>query len=405
MRHSAIYDLVSEIIYGDSNIDFISSYKELKIIDKEYFHKVILENKIASIFLKYINNKDFSDLISKSFYEKCKIQEKRYQIHSLQVINEMRQINRHFANEGLTYIYLKGIALQREYQDISLRPMVDIDMLFKSEDLLRAYEILHKNNFISSDQKQFLDINSINDFCRHFHHIHVVTNNNISIELHHRVTRTEDFINCPISESFFDDFKSIDHFHEKINIPSIENIIIHALCHFSINSSFTKLLRTLIDIKNISLNHEIRWEDIILRYDDVKIRKGICTSLELIDFNQGNIQNLDKARTKLKEYFPKEGLVREAQQKLYDINSLNPAENFLNRFKNFKYLKTIPGVLFPSKSILQYKYKIPNPDISTYIKYYDEQLPKLLLLFQNTRKNKNYFEHNNDLTNWLNKNI
>ena len=405
IRHSVIYDLVTEIIHGNNNLDFASLYKNLKTIDRGYFHAIILQNKIAPSFIKYINNKDISEFICKAFYEKCKIQAKRYQIQSLQVINEIREINRLFTEEGLTCIYLKGVAIQKDYEDISLRPMVDIDILFKREDLLRAYEILHKNNFVGSDQKQFLDKNNINDFCRHFHHIHVITKNNISIELHHRVTRPRDFKNCPISKSFFEDFKSIDYFHEKINIPSIKNIIIHSLCHLSINSSFKKLLRTLIDIKRISLNHKICWEDIILKYDNAKIRKSIALSLELIDLNKGNIQDLDRVKADFKKYFPKEELVLVAQQRLYDISSTDPAENLLDRFKSFKRLKTIPGVLLPSRSMLKYRYKIPDPGLSSYVKYYNEQLPKTLFFLQRPKKGKNYLGHNNDLNNWLDKDL
>lgn len=386
IRHFVIHDLISEIIYGDSNIDFASSYKKLKIIEKEYFHTIILENKIAPSFIRYINNKNISDFICKAFYEKCKIQTKRYQIQSLQVINEIREINKLFKKEGLTFIYLKGAAIQKDYEDISLRPMVDIDILFKREDLLRAYEILHKNNFVGSDQKQFLDKNSINDFCMRFHHIHVITKNNISIELHHRVTRPQDFKNCPISKSFFEDFISIDHFHEKINIPSIKNIVIHSLCHFSINSSFKKLMRTLIDIKNISLKYKIQWEDIILKYENVKIRKNICLSIELINLNQGNIQDIDRIRVMLKEYFPTKERIQLAQQTLYDVSSSNPTEGFLNRFKSFKGIKTIPGVLLPSRSTLKYRYKIPDPGLSSYARYYNEQLPKILFFLQRSKK-------------------
>ena len=400
--HSVIHDLISEIIYGYSNIDFASSYKQLQTIDKEYFHEIILENKIAPSFIKYINNKNLSNLICKSFYNKCKIQAKRYQIHSLQVINEIRELNRLFTKEGLTFIYLKGIAIQKEYEDISLRPMVDIDILFKKEDLLRAYEILHRNNFLSPNQQQYLDKNNIDDFCSCNHNIHIITKNNISVELHHRVTKPQDFINCPISRDFFDDFTLIDHFHEKIIIPSIENIIIHSLCHFSINSSFNRLLRTLIDIECISLNHEIQWEDIILKYDNVKIRKGISLSLELISLNKGNIQNLDRIRTLLNEYFPEEDLVQTAQQKLLDITNPSFKENFLNRFKSLKYLKTIPRVLLPSINMLKFKYEISNPSLRTYLKYYNEQFQKASF-FSIIKKDGDHYSYINKINRWLNK--
>ena len=403
IRCSVVYDLVTEMIHGNNNLDFASSYKNLKNIDREYFHTIILENKIAPIFIKYTNNKDISDFICKAFYEKCKIQLKRYQLQSLQVINEIHEINGLFEKEGLTCIYLKGIAIQKDYEDISLRPMVDIDILFKKEDLLRAYEVLHKNNFLSLNQKKYLDKNNIDDFCRRFYHIHVITKNNISIELHHRVTRPNDFKNCPISKSFFEDFKSIDYFHEKINIPSIKNIIIHSLCHFSINSSFKKLLRTLIDIKRISLNHKICWEEIILKYDNLKIRKSIALSLELIELNKGNIQDLDKLRILFKEYFPRKELVQEAQQNLYDIQSPSSEKIFLNRLKNTKYLTAIAGEMLPSRSTLKFRYKISDIGITTYIKYYYERLLKALSVFLILNKDSGSLNRTNDIESWLNK--
>lgn len=403
LQHSRIYNLIQEIIYNGNNLDFPSLYKELKIGDKEYFHKIILENKIAPSFIDYINNKDYTDLIFKNFYERCKIQARRYQIHSLQVVKEVREINNIFAKEGLKPIYLKGIALQKEYEDSSLRPMVDIDILFKQEELLKAYEALHKNNFLDSKQKQYLDKNNIDDFCRRYHHIYIITKNNISIELHHRVTKPADFINCPISKSFFDDFCTTDYFNERVNIPSIENTIIHLLCHFSINSSFKKLLRTLIDIKCINLNHEIKWKEIILKYDDVKIRKGISLSLELINLNKGSIQNLDSARTVLYKYFPKKELVQEAQHKLYDISSPNSVEIFLDRLRNPKYLMAVAGMLIPSKNMLKFRYKIRKSNFRSYVKYYSEQFGKILSVFLNIKKSSRYLWHTNNLKNWLNK--
>lgn len=396
-----IHKLIQEVIFDNNNLDFFSTYNDLKPKDKERFHETILENKISSNFIKYIKNKECSDLICKNFYNKCKLLAGRFQIHSLQAIKEIHEINTLFTKEGLTPIYLKGIALQKEYEDISLRPMVDVDILLKKEELLKAYKTLHKNNFLRSDEKQYINKNNINHFCKRFHHIQIFTKNNISIELHHRVTRTKDFINCPISQSFFDDFQSIDYFHEKINIPSIENIIIHSLCHFSINSSFTKLLRTLFDIKQISANHEIKWREIILKYNDVKIRKGICLSLELISLNKGTIQNFDEARLLLKEYFPNDKLVQESQHKLFDVSKRSKI--FLDLFKDPTYIKTFPGVLFPSTKKLTYRYKSTKADYKIYIKYYKEQLSKLPLIL-NRKKNGGYVDFSSHLNNWFNKN-
>ena len=180
-KNLIILKLIQEVIYDKNNLDFSSAYNNLKLKDKECFHETILENKISSNFIKYIKNKECSDLICKNFYNKCKLQAGRFQIHSLQAIKEIHEINTLFTKEGLTPIYLKGIALQKEYEDISLRPMVDVDILLKKEELLKAYNTLHKNNFLRSDEKQYINKYNINHFCKRFHHIHIFTKNNISI--------------------------------------------------------------------------------------------------------------------------------------------------------------------------------------------------------------------------------
>lgn len=399
LENFLFYELVQEVIHKKNDVDFASTYTKLKVKDKEHFHKIILENKISSIFIKYINEKNCADSICKNFYKNCETQAKRFQLHSLQVVNEIREINNIFKSESLTPIYLKGIALQNEYEDISLRPMVDIDILFKEEELLKAYEILHKNNFLIPSQKKYLDKNNINHFCKHFHNIHIITKNNISLELHHRVTSPIDFVNCPISKSFFDDLRSIDHFNEKINIPSVENIIVHLLCHFSINSSFKRLLQALVDMKRISANHAINWKEILLKFDDVKIRKSISLSLELISLNKGTIESLERIKPLLEKYFPEEKLVHEAQHRLYDIRG----EDFIDHLKKTKYLKTLPGILFPSKNMLKYRYKTPKSDLITYMKYYKEQASKLFFVFFAKKKKDTNIRHTNYLDNWLNK--
>jgi hypothetical protein len=155
-KNFIIHNLIQEVIFDNNNLDFSITYSNLKLNDKELFHETILENKISSNFLKYIKNKKCSDQICKNFYNKCIFQAGRFQIHSFQAIKEIHEINSLFIKEGLTPIYLKGIALQKEYEDISLRPMVDVDILLKKEELLKAYNTLHKNNFLRFDQKQYL---------------------------------------------------------------------------------------------------------------------------------------------------------------------------------------------------------------------------------------------------------
>ena len=37
-----------------------------------------------------------------------------------------------------------------EYEDIALRPLIDIDVLFSKSEILKAHELLHANKILKS---------------------------------------------------------------------------------------------------------------------------------------------------------------------------------------------------------------------------------------------------------------
>lgn len=408
-----IYELIQKVINEEHDPNFYQSYNSLNEIDKNNIEQIILQNKLSSLFLKFIYENNLISRLDKNFYRKLKAQSSRFQTHSLQIIKEVHLINKLFINAGLNPIYLKGVAIQKEYKDISLRPMVDIDILLKKEEILLAYEILHKNNFLSKKEDKFLNKSNINDFCSSYHHhIHVISKNNISIELHHRLTPLRSFKDCPITRSFFDGCRTIDYYGEKILTPSIENIIVHLLCHFSINSSFNKLLITLVDIRTINKNYEINWQEILSKYTNKKIRKSICLSLELINFNiQRTANNPNFFKNISMEYSPDNDLIKELQTKLFDVNRNQSIEIFYDNFLKSKHPhKILAQLLFPSQKIILFRYKISKPTwinlIKAYTAYYLEHIPKLFELIQSfltTKKRNNYMRSGSLVNDWFNK--
>lgn len=374
-------------ILNDDGLRFRETLLKLNSKEKNYFEKIILENKISAIFLKFISKNDLVDLFTNSFIENCTFQQNRFQLHSLEIIKEVHHINKVFTKEGLTPIYIKGIALQNEYEDISLRPLVDIDVLFKESEILRAYELLHHNNLLNDKEKQHLNKNNLSHFFKYQHHIEVKTKNNISVELHHRVTKSNEkkFINCPISSQFFDDFRSINYHGMEINIPSIENTIIHQLCHFSLNNDFYGLLRTLTDINKLIYSYEVNWKDIILKYESKKIRKALCLSLDIFHLNKIQIKNFHKIKKKFPAYFPDKNILKEAQVKLYSgSNKKINGESLYSAIFGYGH-DSIKDILkrtfFPNKEALIYKFKIQNPNkyklLNIYLRYLCKQFFKI----------------------------
>ena len=407
-------NLILEVINEGYGSFFKKNLPKLKPKERDDFEDMILENKLSTIFLDFLYKNNIIDLIDKPFFKKCIIQKNRFQLHSLEIIKEVRLINEIFESKRLTPIYLKGIPMQREYEDIALRPLVDIDILLKKSELLKAYEILHKSNLLAADQQRYIDENNIDHFCKNSHHIEVKTKNNISVELHHRVTTNNDrikLVNCPISSDFFIDFRTVDYYGANINIPSIENMIIHQLCHFSINTDFRKLLRTLADIKRVANNYDIEWHEILFKYKNTKIRRSLCLSIDLMHLNKIFIKDFYEVKDQFYEFFPNQKVLNAAQAKLFhSYNEEIKGEAFFVRFFNRdSFISAFKATIFPKKETLIYRFKIRNPSnynlSKIYIRYFYEQAFKIVglpsfIIFKFKNKNVKY---NNSIQNWLDK--
>tara|TARA_S200000501_G_scaffold99546_1_gene92986 strand:- start:3682 stop:4932 length:1251 start_codon:yes stop_codon:yes gene_type:complete len=406
-------DLINEIISESSGDHFKFIFKNLNNEDKKKFNEIVIQNKFSPNFLEFIGKNNLYNLFDSSFLENCENQKRRFQINSLHSIREVHLLNKIFISEGLKPLYLKGIALQREYKDVALRPFVDIDILFDRSEILKAYEVLHQKNFLDPREAQYLNNQNIEDFCRKIHHIHLVTRNGISIELHHRITRTKFFLCCPIKKSMLKDTREVDFYGEKINIPSINNLVLHQLCHF-FSSDFNRLIRTLNDLRVITKNHNINFHEILSKINNKKIRKSMLLSLEVINFNNITIENLNKIRSDFANDYPNNEIILEAQKRLFDTSKKITIQGG-NLFKNINKPGKVASILvkriFPGTNSLIFEYKISKPTkltiLKKYINYIFLQILKLqgLSSFFHTKKtNHEYLKHTDIIDLWFNRN-
>ena len=408
---NVFHDLINEIISESSGGHFEFIFKKLNNEDKKKFSEIILQNKFSSNFIEFIAKNNLSYLFDKTFLENCENQKKRFQINSLNSISEVHLLNQTFIDEGLNPLYLKGVALQKEYKDIALRPFVDIDILFNRSEILKAYKILHQKDFLDPNETQYLNDGNIDDFCSRFHHIHLVTKNGISVELHHRITPVKFFSCCPLKKSLLKESREVDFYGEKINVPSINNLVVHQLCHLFF-SDFKKLIRTLNDIQVIVKNHNINFYKILLNTKNKKIRKSLLLSLEIINYNNITIRNLDKIRSKFTNDYPNEEVILEAQNRLFDTTKIIKGGHFYKNInKPGKAASILLKRIFPGKDLLIYDYKIPKPTrliiFKTYIYHLFLQILKLkgLPYFFKTRKtNYEYLKYTNIIDLWFNRN-
>ena len=158
---------------------------------------------------------------------------------------DMFEISKKFKENNITAIFMKGMALNlAEIQQTDQRHCRDIDILVDKIFLNKAYEILKLNGFSYLDK----ECEDKTTFLSPMHHLPPLSNGKGTVvELHHRVTSPHAFRNCPLKQSFLENYQTI----KGINIPAVSDLILHELYHGVVHNSLGDGLICLIDLKKI----------------------------------------------------------------------------------------------------------------------------------------------------------
>ena len=409
-------DTINKLLIGplnDLSSDlFRDKYNSLDQSNKKRLIELVIFKKFSPFFLDYVNKNNLIDLFDKDDFQEVLNQSKRYQIQSFETVREVILLDKLFKKNKLNPIFLKGVAIMGEYPDIANRPSVDIDILFPKSELYSAYMILIENNYNGPFMNQSQE--EVFNYCKKRHHLPVlVGKSNISIELHHRITRPIDFIECPLSENIQKNKRILNFYDQEIFIPSIDDLILHLLVHFSLNSEFRNELKIVSDIKILEKKYCIDWIKFYNKIDNRKILKSSALSLAIIKKHfepKSDFKNLEKV---FRDINLNDEITLIAFQIMISQNNeyiISKSFNEISRkdpLRNFKqYVKKI----FLNKYDIINYYKISNPNflnlfffriISTFDrlkKYFPITLKYFLIKNRNTKK----FNEYRKIQEWLN---
>jgi hypothetical protein len=191
---------------------------------------------------------------------------------------ELKTILGAFRRSGLEAIALKGAALMGTvYTDIGLRPMIDIDLLVKEDELEAADRVMTDLGYSAADglkPKQWYREN-------HFHlppYRH--TQKPVIVEVHWHVTENS----CGDIGKWWKRAVSKDIMGYPILVPSPEDMLIHLsvhLFHHGYNNGF--VLRSMCDIFETLhyYGHEIDWKLLQHEIAEQRIEKQVHSMLQL----------------------------------------------------------------------------------------------------------------------------
>ena len=286
------------------------------------------------------------------------------------------------------------------------------DILFPKSELYSAYMILIENNyngpFINQSQKEVFN------YCKKRHHLPpLVGKSNISIELHHRITRPIDFIECPLSENILKNKKILNFYDQEIFIPSIDDLILHLLVHFSLNSEISNELKIVSDIKILEKKYSIDWIKFYDKINNRKILKSSALSLAIIKNHfepKRDLKNLEKVFRNIN--LTDEITLIAFQKMISQNNELVSSKSFyeISRKDSLRNFKQFFKKIFLNKYDIINYYKISNPNflnlfffriINTFDrlkKYFPFILRFFLIKDKNTKKLNEYRK----IQEWLN---
>ena len=320
---NSIENLLIAPIKSFDRESFNNHLKNLSVNDRKKLISGICSNKFSSIYLKYIYRANVDDLFYEDELSILKKNVNRYQIQNLEIVKEVLHVDKIFKENNLNPVYLKGVALMSEFDDISLRPSNDIDILFNKEEVFDAYEIL-KNNGYKEFSNIHLSKSDLKDYTKENHHLpELCRDTKIMIELHHRVTLNQDFENCPLAQKIINEKMLFNFYGIEIFKPNLNNQVIHLILHYSLQNFFHNSLRIFYDIYQIEKKYEIDWEEIFQSYENKKIRRAILLTVGVLNRDFKLIKDFDSFKSKFLVDFPSEEIIENCFKRTFDLNKKN----------------------------------------------------------------------------------
>lgn len=208
--------------------------------------------------------------------EKCKVRLKQfyYTVLSQNAVTqiELQKVISLLNNAQIPAIVLKGASLlETVYKNIGLRPMVDVDLLVKKEDLSQIKSVLHYAGYIKPDN---LDQENLEKFGAE---VRLYKNGGLFLDIHANLSQYERFQNVfqiDADEEVWSISRIIQSREGNLRILSTEHQILHLCLHQAMSHAFCGLFR-FIDLREtiLAYSQEINWQNLIAQAEKYKIKK------------------------------------------------------------------------------------------------------------------------------------
>ncbi len=122
--------------------------------DEDLLFRYAAQSGVAQVLYKMLQKRDDTSF-SEQFVLKLRNEYLKTLVVNTNLVNKAQEINSVLQDNGISVVFLKGILLAPFlYEELSFRPMSDIDLLIPEKDVEKAYDILIANGAILADPEE-----------------------------------------------------------------------------------------------------------------------------------------------------------------------------------------------------------------------------------------------------------
>ena len=293
------------------------------------------------------------------------------------IYEELKKILEILFNEGIPVILLKGSYLAAEvYQDIALRPMCDLDILLKKEDLEKGENVLKAIGY--STRRPYLpEVDSV----MHQHILPFTKVNAVPVEVHWNIFDPEVPFN-PDVDGLWQRAKPCAVAGVETKTLCLEDLLLHLSIHGTYHHCFDMGLIKLYDIDLLLRRHgdTIDWKGLFKRAEEWGFDRCLLLTLRIVVDLFGTYLPRDVASVVQNAEFGPEVLSLAADQLFQERKDtiLSPTMTDLVEKKGmFKKTVFLTSRLFPSKKEIARMYPVSPLSPKIYM-YYPVRVKDLL---------------------------
>lgn len=272
--------------------------------------------------------------------------------HNLLILRELVAVLRSFDAAGIAVVVLKGAALiQDVYERLAYRPMVDLDLLIRFDDLTLATEQLEQQGYRVLHPAPFQDDSGL-----YWNEVMLVQQNRKgpAIELHWHLLDNPYYATRLKTESLMERSRQLSVADVAPRILNVEDQIIHLCCH-NLYHHLGRFTRSLVDIAFVVAKYgdEIVWEDITRRSEESDTTMAVSSAVEQLSDNWYTpIPEFVIDRTSAWKPSTRQRLYARSQENEY-LRALRTLTALPGNRNKMRYIK---GQLFPERDYIEWRY-------------------------------------------------